>query len=90
MTLDLLYGDSSVKSELEQTYINLPPLGETEGQRVTSDTGEDGGATYQGSLNYSSERLQSTLSASRNESVNSNSVLSLNTQGRFGCAARSE
>jgi len=79
-TLDLLYGDSAVKSELEQTYINLPPLGETEGQRVTSDTGEDGGATYQGSLNYSGERLQSTLSASRNESVNSNSVLSLNTQ----------
>ena len=80
LTLDLLYGDSSVKSELEQTYINLPPLGETEGQRVTSDTGEDGGATYQGSLNYSGERLQSTLSASRNESVNSNSVLSLNTR----------
>jgi len=80
LTLDLLYGDSSVKSELEQTYINLPPLGESEGQRVTSDTGEDGGATYQGSLNYSGERLQSTLSASRNESVNSNSVLSLNTR----------
>jgi hypothetical protein len=80
LTLDLLYGDSSVKSELEQTYINLPPLGGSEGQRVTSDTGEDGGATYQGSLNYSGERLQSTLSASRNESVNSNSVLSLNTR----------
>ena len=60
--------------------INLPPLGGSEGQRVTSDTGEDGGATYQGSLNYSGERLQSTLSASRNESVNSNSVLSLNTR----------
>ena len=80
LTFDLLYGDSSVKSELEQTYINLPPLGENAGRRVATNTGENGGATFQASLNYSNERLQSSLSTSRKESFNSNSVLSLNTQ----------
>jgi hypothetical protein len=79
VTLDLLYGESSVKTELEQSYIDLPSLDGSEGPRTKSEIGKDDGGVYQASISYSGERFQSSFNASRNESVNSNSVLSLNT-----------
>jgi len=80
LTLDFLYGESSVKSELERVYINLPSQSGGEGPRIESESDDDDGDVYQASLRYSGERLLSTLSASRNQSVNSNSRLSLNTK----------
>ena len=82
LTLDALYGRSSVRSKLVKTYINLPSQSGGDGPRTESEIkDDDDGVVYQASLRYSGERFRSTLSASRNnENVNSNSQLSLNTK----------
>ena len=80
LTLDFLYGESSVRSKLEKTYINLPSQSGDGGPRIENEVKDDDSEVYEASLRYSGERLLSTLSASRNESVNSDSRLSLNTK----------
>ena len=80
LTLDFLYGESSDKSELEKTYINLPSQSGGDGPRIENEIKDDDSGVFQASLRYSGEKLLSTLSASRNESVNSDSRLSLNTK----------
>ena len=80
LTLDFLYGESSVRSKLGKTYINLPSQSGDGGPRIENEVKDDDSEVYEASLRYSGERLLSTLSASRNESVNSDSRLSLNTK----------
>ena len=81
LVLDILYGRSFVDSEKSNIYINLPSITGGEGPRILSKKeDEDDGVTYQANINYSNERLQSAFNASRNEGVNSNGALSLNTR----------
>jgi hypothetical protein len=80
LVLDFLYGRSYVDSEKSATYINLPSVTGGEGSRMNSQKSDDKGVTYQANINYSNERLQSAFNASRNEGVNGNGTLSLNTR----------
>lgn len=80
LALDFLYGKSFSDSEQSATYINLPSVNGGEGPRINSQKDDDDGVTYQGSINYSNERLQSAFNISSDEGVNGNGTLSLNTR----------
>ena len=89
MALDFLFGRSFSDSEQNATYVNLPSIDGGEGPRSNSQKSDDGdGATYQVNINYSLERLQSAFNASRDEGVNSNGTLSLNTRATLNTQFR--
>ena len=83
LVLDLLVGQSSANSESKAFFLNVPPLNETSGQRVDTQKNDDQGSVYQGSIEYSGESWNSGFRVSRNNSVNSNSTLSLVTKASF-------
>ena len=88
LVLDFLYGRSYVDSEQRATYINLPSVTGGEGLRINSQKSEDKGVTFQGNINYSKERLKLAFNASRNEGVNGNGTLSLNTRASLNAQYR--
>ena len=64
----------------ETVFLNVPPLGESSGQRIDTIESDDKGAVFRGNIKYTSESWWAALNISRNTSVNSNSVLSLLTE----------
>ncbi|MDB2410063.1 hypothetical protein N9W57_05505 [Pseudomonadales bacterium] len=80
IVLDVLLGRSEVDTKSETVFLNVPPLGESSGQRIDTIESDDKGAVFRGNIKYTSESWWAALNISRNTSVNSNSVLSLLTE----------
>lgn len=89
LVLDVLGGESSVESEFKSFFLNVPPIGETSGQRVDARNDDNNrGSVYQGSIKYSGESWSSGIEFSRKTSVNSISELSLVRRASFNAQKR--
>jgi hypothetical protein len=79
LTLDLLVGQSSVDTDSEIVYANLPVQGTTSGVRTGQESSSNDGLTYTGTLRHVAENIETNLRISSSNTVNSNGVLVLTT-----------
>lgn len=79
LTLDLLVGQSSVDTDSEVVYVNLPERGANVGMRTEKTSTSNDGLTYTVGLNHVMETIENNLNISSSNTVNSNGILVLNT-----------